>query len=157
LGAIIAKDSIMDWPSGSHANTFGGNPVACQAALVTIDLLEREYLANAHARGLELRAGLQQLASTYANLKNPRGLGLMVAVDVIDPDQPPRQQANPRLRDRIIQAAFEHGLLLLGCGETAIRFCPPLCITTEQVEKCLEILNEVLQEVTLVRGEVVHS
>src|SRR5207253_1320293 len=61
LGAIIAREDVMDWPPGSHASTFGGNPVSCRAALATIDLLEKEYTANAEARGLQLRAGLLKL------------------------------------------------------------------------------------------------
>ena len=134
LGAIIAKGDVMDWPSGSHASTFGGNPVSCRAALATIDLLEREYMANATERGEQLRAGLRKLAEGNANLANVRGMGLMVAVDA----------ATPVIRDRVIQAAFRRGLLLLGCGESAIRFCPPLCITAEQVETALTILGEVV-------------
>ena len=82
LGAIIAKAHVMDWPPGSHASTFGGNPVACRAALATIDLLEREYMANATARGEQLRAGLRQLSGKHAELSGVRGMGLMTAVDL---------------------------------------------------------------------------
>lgn len=134
LGAIIAKSDVMDWPSGSHASTFGGNPVSCRAALATIDLLEREYMANATARGEQLRAGLRKLAERHPVLANVRGLGLMVAVDVLPPAE----------RDGVIDAAFARGLLLLGCGERAVRFCPALCVTAEQVETCLGILDGVL-------------
>jgi 4-aminobutyrate aminotransferase len=134
LGAIIAKANVMDWPPGSHASTFGGNPVACRAALTTIDLLEREYLANATARGEQLRAGLRELVSKHASLTGVRGLGLMTAVDL-----PSAQH-----REKVIQAAFHRGLLLLGCGDSAIRFCPPLCINAAQVTTALRILDEVL-------------
>jgi 4-aminobutyrate aminotransferase len=137
LGAIIAKASVMDWPSGSHASTFGGNPVSCRAALATMDLLDREYMANATVRGEELRAGLKELTAKHPSLTRVRGMGLMVAVDVINADGSPA----PAVRDKIIDAAFEKGLLLLGCGESAIRFCPALCITVEQVETCLGILE----------------
>lgn len=147
LGAIIAKDVVMDWPSGSHANTFGGNPVACRAALVTIDLLEREYMMNAQVRGAELRAGLNELSGEFPHLHQVRGLGLMVAVDVVKRDERNGILPDPTLRDQIVQTAFEHGLLLLGCGETAIRFCPPLCVTSEQVGVCLRVLREVLGEI----------
>lgn len=142
LGAIVAKSHVMDWPSGSHASTFGGNPVACRAALVTLDLLEREYLENAVERGKQLRAGLRELTHRHDTLANVRGLGLMVAADLVHPGDP--GALAPRLRERVIAAAFQRGLLLLGCGEAALRFCPPLCITTEQVETCLGILDEVL-------------
>ena len=129
LGAIIAKAHVMDWPSGSHASTFGGNPVSCRAALATLELLEDEYMANAVVRGEELRAGLRELG-----MANVRGLGLMVAADLADGVS----------RERVVQAAFRRGLLLLGCGEAAIRFCPPLCITREEVRTALRLLGEAL-------------
>ena len=146
LGAIIAKADVMDWPSGSHASTFGGNPVSCRAALATIDLLEREYMANATTRGEQLRAGLRRLAGRHPQLANVRGLGLMTAADLIDPAD--RGAPAPALRERVIQTAFRRGLLLLGCGESAIRFCPPLCVTAAQVETALSILDEVLTVLT---------
>jgi 4-aminobutyrate aminotransferase len=143
LGAIIAKSDIMDWPPGSHASTFGGNPVACRAALTTIDLLQREYMANADARGHHLRNGLRDLSDVHECLIHVRGLGLMTAVDVVDE----KGEYDPKSRDAIIQTAFERGLLLLGCGESALRFCPPLCVTEEQVETCLKLLGEVVADV----------
>jgi 4-aminobutyrate aminotransferase len=144
LGAMVAKTEVMDWPSGSHASTFGGNPVSCRAALATIDLLTGEYMANADARGKQLREGLERLQAKHDCLGKPRGLGLMTAIDVIK-QQPVREQY-PALRDRIIQVAFHKGLLLLGCGESALRFCPPLCVTVQQVETCLRILDGVIAE-----------
>ncbi len=144
LGAMIAKADVMNWPPGSHASTFGGNPVSCRASLATIDLLEREYIANANARGHQLRAGLDQLCRKHTFLGNVRGLGLMTAVDVLNEDAD--RGYDPLRREQIIQAAFQHGLLLLGCGESAIRFCPPLCITAAEVQTCLRILDEVLGE-----------
>lgn len=144
LGAIVAKTSVMNWPSGSHASTFGGNPVACRAALTTIDLLQKEYLANTNARGEELRAGLRQLGSKYPNtLKNVRGLGLMVAVDVMKDGQ-----HSLELRNKIEDTCFEHGLLILGCGESGLRLCPPLCITSEQVKTAVRIMDEVIAKGT---------
>ncbi len=144
LGAIIAKGKVMDWPPGSHASTFGGNPVACRAAMVTLDLLEREYFVNAAERGEQLRAGLRELSHKHAVLRNVRGLGLMVAADLVHAGE---STLFPKLRDAIIDRAFLHGLLLLGCGEAALRFCPPLCVTREQVEICLRILDKTLSEV----------
>ncbi|VTT98271.1 4-aminobutyrate aminotransferase : Acetylornithine aminotransferase OS=uncultured planctomycete GN=argD PE=3 SV=1: Aminotran_3 [Gemmataceae bacterium] len=134
LGAIIAKADVMDWPPGSHASTFGGNPVACRASLATIDLLEREYMANATARGEQLRAGLRELAARHPELTHVRGMGLMTAADL----------PTAAHKESVIQAAFHRGLLLLGCGERALRFCPPLCVTAAQVETCLRILDGVL-------------
>jgi 4-aminobutyrate aminotransferase len=144
LGAIIARDRVMDWPPGSHASTFGGNPVSCRAALATIDLLQREYIANAAARGEQLRQGLRHLHNQFPEIGEVRGLGLMTAMDIVKS----RDTAvpDPTLRDDIVQAAFQRGLLLLGCGECAIRFCPPLCITANQVETAVEILVDVLAD-----------
>jgi 4-aminobutyrate aminotransferase len=143
LGAIVAKAEVMDWPPGSHASTFGGNPVACRAALATIDLLEREYMANADARGRQLRDGLRELMQRHDELANVRGLGLMTAVDVLTD----AGELDPAGREAVVQGAFRRGLLLLGCGESGVRFCPPLCVTAEQVETCLRLLDEVLAEV----------
>jgi 4-aminobutyrate aminotransferase len=142
LGAIIARDEVMDWPSGSHASTFGGNPVSCRAALATLDLLNAGYMANAAARGEQLKAGLLQLRGRHARIGDVRGLGLMVAMDIVSARDP--YTIDPTRRDELIQAAFHRGLLLLGCGESAIRFCPPLCITAEQVDRALSILDSLL-------------
>ena len=143
LGAILSRPELMTWPPGSHATTFGGNPVACAAANATLDLLETELIRNTYLRGQELQAGLQQLSQRFPQLSSPRGKGLMVAVDVrnIDGD------LDPALRDRIIDQAFYHGLLLLGCGKAAIRFCPPLVIRSAQVQKALTILANLLETV----------
>lgn len=141
LGAIIARDAVMDWPSGSHASTFGGNPISCRAALATLDLLDREYLANATAQGERLHRGLVKLAERHKMLRSPRGLGLMRAVDVVDPNS---GEGEHDQRDEFVQLAFERGLLLLGCGEFGLRFCPPLCITGEQIDTALDILDGVL-------------
>ncbi len=130
LGAIVARAEVMDWPSGSHASTFGGNPVACAAALATLRLVERKYRANAVRRGRELREGLTALAHRFPFIREVRGLGLMIGVEIQDPTAAP----TPGLRDRIIDLAFHRGLLLLPCGPSTVRFCPPLCLTGRQVE-----------------------
>jgi 4-aminobutyrate aminotransferase len=142
LGAIVAREEIMDWPPGSHASTFGGNPVSCRAALATMDLLEDGYMDNAAARGAELQEGLRNLQHDHLALGDVRGIGLMTAVDVVSSRAP--YVLDPKGRDALIQAAFEAGLLLLGCGPAAIRFCPPLCVTREQVAKALAILAVVM-------------
>jgi 4-aminobutyrate aminotransferase len=148
LGAIIAREGVMDWPPGSHASTFGGNPVSCRAAVATLDLLRDGYMANAAQRGEQLKSGLLRLQREHAMIGNVRGLGLMVAVDVLkDRD---KQVLDPALRDGLVQAAFRRGLLLLGAGESAVRFCPPLCVSAEQVDTMLAILDEVLTE----RGKI---
>jgi 4-aminobutyrate aminotransferase len=138
LGALITRASIMDWPPGSHASTFGGNPVSCRAALATFDLIEREYKAKAVERGEQLGEGLAALAESCPALANPRGLGLMRAIDVVDSNGP-----DPNLRHALLDAAFQRGLLLLGCGRSGIRFCPALCVSAKQVTTALSILGEV--------------
>lgn len=142
LGAIVAKGDVMDWPPGSHASTYGGNPVSCRAAIATLALLEREYIANAAARGAQLREGLLVLQKKHDVVGDIRGLGLMQAMDLVHPGSPPTPDA--AARDELVQVAFRHGLLVLGCGECAIRFCPPLCITAEQLRTALTILDRIL-------------
>ena len=142
LGAIIAKSAVMTWPSGSHASTFGGNPVCCRAALTTLDLLEKEYLGNAQTIGSQLLTGLKKLQQEHGHIMGDvRGLGLMVAMDIHSGGAPA-----PVLKEKVVDTAYEHGLLILGCGESAIRFCPPLCVNAEQVRKGLEILGTVLKD-----------
>ena len=144
LGAMIAKDEVMDWPSGSHASTFGGNPVSCQAALATLELLEGGYTTNAGRRGEQLREGLSTFQTQHPQVGDVRGLGLMVAMDLVK--ERDRQSADSALRDWVVQTAFQRGLLLLGCGESALRFCPPLCVTAEQIDTALGILGNVLAD-----------
>ncbi len=141
LGAIVARADVMDWPPGSHASTFGGNPVACASALATIALVERKYRANAVRRGRQLADGLNEMAGRFASIKEARGLGLMIGMEVQRDGEPA-----PDLRDRIIDRAFHHGLLLLPCGASTVRFCPPLCLTARQVETGLRLLEVAMTE-----------
>ncbi len=140
LGAFLARPEIMTWPPGSHATTFGGNPVACAAANVTLDLLQEELMDNALLRGAELQAGLRQLGDKFPGLSPPRGKGLMVGMDLLDAEG----QLSAQRRDAIVEQSFYHGLLLLGCGKAAIRFCPPLIIDADQIQTALKILATVL-------------
>ena len=140
LGAILARSRLMTWQPGSHATTFGGNPVACAAANVTLRLLEGGLIENAQNMGKLLMSGLTELAEQFSCLSPPRGKGLMVAVDIFDPDG----NLDPQRRDRIADLAFLKGLLLLGCGKAAIRFCPPLVIDSAQIQVALQILRDVL-------------
>ncbi|MBD2525055.1 acetyl ornithine aminotransferase family protein [Nostoc sp. FACHB-133] len=140
LGAILARPELMTWPPGSHATTFGGNPVACAAGIATLQLLESGLMTNATQMGEFLQASLTQLHQRFPRVSPPRGKGLMVAVDLLD------EQGNldHKLRDRIIQEAFLRGLLLLGCGKAAIRFCPPLVIDSDQIQIALQIISDIL-------------
>ncbi|MBF2064138.1 MAG: acetyl ornithine aminotransferase family protein [Calothrix sp. C42_A2020_038] len=140
LGAIIARAEIMTWKPGSHATTFGGNPVACAAGIATLRLLVRELMDNATQMGELLQAGLLKLHQRYGRISKPRGKGLMVAVDVLDTEGNLSKQA----RDSIVNQAFHRGLLLLGCGQAAIRFCPPLVIDSEQIQVALDIIDDIV-------------
>ncbi|MBW1722958.1 MAG: acetyl ornithine aminotransferase family protein [Deltaproteobacteria bacterium] len=145
LGAMVAKAEIMDWEAGSHASTFGGNPISCQAALATIELLEGGLMKNAGEQGKRLLEGLREMQRSYECMGDVRGLGLMVAVELVK-DRVSKERAKD-WRDEIIQAAFKRGLLLLGCGENSIRFSPALTVTEEEVDTCLNILEESIREV----------
>ncbi|WP_250125903.1 acetyl ornithine aminotransferase family protein [Chroococcidiopsis sp. CCMEE 29] len=144
LGAILARPELMTWPPGSHATTFGGNPVACAAANVTLRLLEAGLIDNACQMGELLFSGLTQLAERFQCVSLPRGKGLMLAIDVLDR----AGNLNTELRDRIVEQAFLRGLLLLGCGKAAIRFCPPLVIDSNQIQVALQIIDNLLVELT---------
>jgi 4-aminobutyrate aminotransferase len=143
LGAILSRPEIMTWQPGSHATTFGGNPVACAAGIVTLQLLESGLMENASKMGELLQAGLTRLHERFSRMSLPRGKGLMVAVDLLDEEG----NFDCKLRDRILQEAFLRGLLLLGCGKAAIRFCPPLVIDSEQIKIALDIISDVLCDV----------
>lgn len=142
LGAVIARADVMDWEPGAHASTFGGNPVSCAAALATIRLIEGQYMANAAQMGAYLIERLQDLVPTYSCLGDVRGMGLMIGIDIVK-DRTTMAGDKAR-RDAIVQRAFQQGLLLLGCGENAIRMCPPLVITREEADVALRIFEDTL-------------
>jgi 4-aminobutyrate aminotransferase len=145
LGAMVARSEIMDWEAGSHASTFGGNPIACEAALTTIRLLEENLMANAAARGKRLMKGLLALQKTCECMGDVRGKGLMVGVELVK-DRETKERAE-EWRDELIKGAFEKGLLLLGCGQNSIRFCPALTVTDEEVDVCLTLFEEAIRKV----------
>ena len=144
LGAMIAREEIMTWEAGSHASTFGGNPVSCQAALATIQLLEEGLMENAKIQGERLIKGLRELQKTFECMGDVRGLGLMVGVELVK-DRETKERAG-ELRNNIIQEAFRKGLLLLGCGENTIRFCPALTVSEDEIDVCLNIFGDVIKE-----------
>ena len=145
LGAMLARSDIMDWEPGSHASTFGGNPVSCAAALATIRLLENGLMANATAMGERLRTGLREIQKSVECVGDVRGMGLMVGVELVK-DRTDKERA-VEWRNDVIQAAFQKGLLLLGCGENSIRFCPALTVNSEEIDTCLSIFEEALHAV----------
>ena len=134
LGAFIARAEQMSWPPGSHGSTFGGNPVACAAGLATLDLLYGGLMENAAQVGAELQDGLREIASNHKNVTDVRGLGLMLALEL----------KTPELAARLVQSAFEKGLLLLTAGTRAVRISPPLVLNRDEAATGLEIIDSVL-------------
>jgi 4-aminobutyrate aminotransferase len=145
LGVASARADLMTWPAGAHASTFGGNPVACVAALETLRLLKERLMANAATVGAHLMSGLKALAEKHPLIGDVRGRGLMIGVELVR-DRQTKERATTE-RDRVIDAAFRRGLLLLGAGKNAIRFSPPLVLTREEADIAIRIFDEALAEV----------
>ena len=145
LGAMVAPSDIMNWEAGSHASTFGGNPLSCRAAMATIELLENNLMKNASEQGKRLIKGLRSLQKTFECMGDVRGKGLMAAVELVK-DRKTKQPAAD-WRSQVIKKAFERGLLVLGCGENSIRFSPSLTVNSDEIDLCLSIFEESVKEV----------
>ncbi len=145
IGALIAREKIMNWLPGAQGSTFGGNPVSCAAALATIKLIEKQFMANAALLHPIAMHKLQRIAAHRKSIEAARGLGLMLAVDVVKDGR--SHDPDPQMRDRIVNEAFSRGLLLLGCGDSGIRFTPPLCINRVQLEIGLDVFDEAVATV----------
>ena len=143
LGATVARADLMKWPPGAHASTFGGNPVACTAALVTIALLEEELVDNAARMGAYLRDRIRDWPERFPVVGNVRGLGLMIGIELVR-DRKTKEKAAD-LRDRVIQLAFERGLLVLGAGDNTVRLSPPLVVSRDQCDFAIETLEQCLK------------
>ncbi len=144
LGAMVAKSAFMTWEPGAHANTFGGNPVACCAALVTLDLVQNGLMQNAKKVGEFILSRLREMQKRYAIIGDVRGMGLMIGIELVRD----RESQSPAIVERsaIIQRCFERGLLVLGCGISTIRFAPPLVLKLSEAEKGLAIFEEALKD-----------
>ncbi len=145
LGAVVSKKRYMTWKAGTHGSTFGGNPLACEASLVTLDLLEKGLMANAARMGDRLLGKLKQLQKIFPIIGDVRGLGLMIGVELVA-DRGTKEPAVKEARE-IVQRAFRKGLLLLSCGESVIRFCPPLVVRAREVDTAVSIFAEALGSV----------
>jgi 4-aminobutyrate aminotransferase len=143
LGLCVARADLMDWKKGAHASTFGGNPVCIAAALKTIELLERELVANAAEVGNYLKSRLEKLMAKHECIGDVRGMGFMLGVEFVK-DKTSRQP-DADLRDRVEMASYERGLILLGCGANSIRWSPPLILTKENVDVALEIFDDAIK------------
>ena len=144
IGAIIAKESVSTWETGSHGSTFGGNPVCCAAALATLDLVEGGLMSNALRMGDRLQAGLKALQGKYACIGDVRGRGLMIGIEFVK-DRATREPA-PELLRELVLGAFRRGLLLLGAGKSTLRLAPPLVVDDYDVETALAMLDGLLGE-----------
>jgi 4-aminobutyrate aminotransferase len=137
LGAMIAREDLMTWELGAHGSTYGGNPVSCAAALVTIRLIEEGLLANAGTVGNRMMRGLRDVQGRHDMIRDVRGLGLMIGIAFPDHET----------ADRVEKAAFRRGLLTLGCGDDAIRMSPPLVFREDQADTAVSIFEEACAEV----------
>ena len=142
LGVCVSRADLMDWKPGAHASTFGGNPVAIAAALKTIELLQRELVANSAEVGAYLKRGLEKLMSKYVCIGDVRGMGMMIGVEFVKDRA--SKEPDPDLRDRVEMETFNRGVILLGCGPNSIRWSPPLILTKENVDVALEIFDQAI-------------
>lgn len=142
LGAAVARGDIMKWQPGAHATTFGGNPVACAAAMATLDLLEDGMMQNVRTQGSYLMKNLSDLMKHHPEIGDVRGRGLMVGAEIVSDRK--RKIRDAKRRNAIVDKAFHKGLLLLGCGPSTIRFSPPLSVSRAEVDTALEIFEALL-------------
>jgi 4-aminobutyrate aminotransferase len=146
IGAIIATDEVTTWKKGAHGSTFGGNPVCVASALATLDLIEGGLMENARLMGERLMAGALRLAEKYPAVGDVRGLGLMIGMEFVK-DRESRVR-NPGIVEKLVQSAFQRGLLLLGAGPSALRFAPPLVVDEYDVDTGLGIIDHALAELS---------
>jgi 4-aminobutyrate aminotransferase len=146
MGGIVARESVMDWPEGAHSNTYGGNPLACSAALATLELVEEELLVNAQNMGEYAMDALEEMQSRHQSIGQVRGRGLMIGVEFIEEDG--AKQPAHDFRERIVEEAFNRGLLLLGCGTSTIRLAPALNIDEGLLDEGLRIMEESISTVS---------
>ena len=146
MGVTIAREDVIDWPVGAHSNTFGGNPLACAAALATIGLVQDGLMQNAADMGHFLQGALKELAHRYRIIGDVRGSGLMIGIELVRNRQTKARAATER--DALVVAAFRRGLLVLAAGANTIRLCPPLVITRQQAETAVSILDDALAEIS---------
>ena len=145
LGVCMSKASVMDWVPGSHASTFGGNPVSLAAALATVEILEREGIGNAAKVGAKMMERLNGWKKSHPLVGDVRGRGLMIGVELVKAKE--TREPVTELRNRVEAVAFEKGLVILGCGETSIRLCPPLIMSEDEAMVGLDILEDALTQV----------
>jgi 4-aminobutyrate aminotransferase len=145
LGLMAASRELMErWPAGAHANTYGGNPVCCAAAIATLELVQGGYVANAAKVGAQLKAGLTGLMQEFDCIGDVRGHGLMLGVDFVKD----RSSKTPHkeLANAVVNRAYHNGLLLLTCGASGIRLIPPLMLDEKQASEGLTLFRRSIGE-----------
>jgi len=146
LGVTMTKAEVMDWIPGSHASTFGGNPVCIAAALATLDVIEKEHLIENSAQvGAHMLKRMADWPSKLKLVGDVRGRGLMIGVDIVK-DKASKEYGAAE-RDRVVEMAFESGVLFLGCGPSTVRICPPLVVTRDEADVAVDVLGECIREV----------
>jgi 4-aminobutyrate aminotransferase len=146
LGITMTKAEIMDWIPGSHASTFGGNPVAIAAALATLDVIEKEHLIeNSTKVGDHMRKRMADWPKKLKLVGDVRGRGLMIGVEIVK-DKVTKEYGAAE-RDRIVEMAFQRGVLFLGCGPSTVRICPALVVTKEEADVAVDVLEECIKAV----------
>ncbi|HUF06162.1 MAG TPA: aminotransferase class III-fold pyridoxal phosphate-dependent enzyme, partial [Candidatus Binatia bacterium] len=136
IGAFIARDSVWTWPPGAHGSTFAGNPVCAAAGLATLGIIEDEAMANATTMGARLRAGLERVCESRPAVRDIRGQGLMIGVEF----------DSHGAAEAVQEEAFRLGLLTLECGESSLRFSPPLIISEAEVDTAIRLFDAALHE-----------
>jgi 4-aminobutyrate aminotransferase len=144
LGVTIARSEMMDWPPGAHASTFGGNPVACAAALETIRLLEEKYMANSARMGEYILSRIVEWPKRHPLVGDVRGRGLMIGLEMVK-DQGTKEHY-PEAAHQVICRAFEQGLLVLTCGPSTVRLMPPLILEKEQADFAIDVLDRTISK-----------
>jgi 4-aminobutyrate aminotransferase len=142
LGVATARSDVMSWPPGTHASTFGGNPVACAASLATLRMLRDGLVKNAEVVGAHMMAGARALMDKHAIVGDVRGRGLMLGIELVR-DRETKERATTE-RDALVRECFKRGLLVLGAGRNTIRLSPPLVLTAQQADTAIEILDHAL-------------
>jgi 4-aminobutyrate aminotransferase len=145
IGACVFDADLDFGVKGAHSSTFGGNLVSCAAAMATLDVFEQEDLvARAERTGQHLAKRLDELKQAHPAIGDARGLGLMRAIDFVK--DPATREPDTDLRDRVLGAAIQKGLIVLPAGPSAIRIIPPLVVTHEQVDAAVEVLDDAIKE-----------
>ncbi|HXN07862.1 MAG TPA: acetyl ornithine aminotransferase family protein [Nitrospiria bacterium] len=145
LGITVSRDSLMTWGPGSHASTFGGHPISCEAALKTLQLLREGLMENAARVGSYILKKLQEMKLKHRLIGDVRGLGLMIGIELVK-DRETKERAVDE-RNEVVQTCFKKGFLIVGCGQNTVRFLPPVIITEKDADRALSLFEEALTEI----------